>query len=177
VVKSLAIISNKVMPFRSRVRASCALATMLALAAAMLGCGEQATYPVRGTVRFEGKPLVGGGSIRFAPLDENASREAGGDIAKDGTYLLRTYSESDGAIPGRYRVEIIQNPILQPAVYPEVQLVPGAEPAPVQPTTPEIRVAPSERIPAVYAGAASPLEAVVEKKANEGIDFDLKRQP
>jgi hypothetical protein len=154
-----------------------ALAAGLLIIAAALGCRDKETFPVSGTVRFEGKPLAGGGSIRFAPLDENASREAGGDIAKDGTYLLRTYGESDGAIPGKYRVEIIQNPILQPAVYPEVQTPPGAEPAPVQPTTPEIRVPQAERIPAVYSGAASPLEAVVEKQANEGVDFDLKRQP
>ena len=142
------------------------------------GCGDQCpSHPVSGKITFAGKPLAGGGSIRLAPLAQQGGREAGGNIALDGTYQLSTCGINDGAIAGEYRVEVIQNPVLQPAVRAPVQPTTGGEPATAPPISPEVRVPSADLIPQVYTGPNSPLRVVVEAKENKDVDLDLKRQP
>lgn len=156
----------------------CSLPAAIAilLLALATGCGGP-SHPVSGTVTFEGKPLPGGGSIRFVPLAAEGGREAGGVIALDGTYQMSTLGENDGALPGEYRVEIIQNPVLQQAVRAPVQITGGGEPAAAPPISPEVRVPPADLIPQVYSGAASPLRMVVENQEKKDANLDLKRQP
>jgi hypothetical protein len=158
-----------------------ARSAVVVLVPLLAGCGggEFPTYPVRGIVMLEGKPLPGGGSIRFVPLGESGQTEAGGTIAADGSYRLTTFREFDGATAGEYRVEIYQNPVQTPAVYPEQPdaVAQGEEPAYLEPITPEVRVAPADLIPLIYAEGDSPLRATVEKRVNENVNFNLSRRP
>lgn len=70
------------------------------------GCGRSDRLPtayVNGTVTFEGAP-VPTGSLLFVP--EGGGPAAQGNISKDGSYTLGTYTTSDGAILGRFQVMI-----------------------------------------------------------------------
>lgn len=77
------------------------------LTSTWLGCGPEgkATAPVSGTVTFNGQ-AVNGGSLTFAPVGggTDVGSPATGQIQSDGTYVLGTYSEGDGAVIGRHRV-------------------------------------------------------------------------
>ena len=158
-------------------RVAVAVACLLTGVAAM-GCGSStpATSAVRGRVTFEGKPLPGGGTIRFVPVSL-PGKEAGGAIAEDGSYEMQTYEEKDGAIPGDHRVEIFQNQILKPEVYPEIDPGEGKEPDAVKAISPEVRISPKERIPPIYSDSRSPLRATVDGTKSNEINFDLKRTP
>lgn len=74
------------------------LAICLFLVSCLIGCGPTGpkTYPVSGTVTFDGKP-VKVGDIIFIPLDRKLGPEAG--TISDGKYTLR-------AKVGKCRVEI-----------------------------------------------------------------------
>lgn len=76
------------------------------------GCGGGAS--VTGTAKLEdGTPLTAG-EVEFNPItaegggdsDEAAPVPAVGTIGEDGTFTLGTYSETDGAAPGKYKVLI-----------------------------------------------------------------------
>ncbi|HWE39456.1 MAG TPA: hypothetical protein VG406_23090 [Isosphaeraceae bacterium] len=89
--------------------AATSLLVLLAIAPCW-GCGRgQAaaapvkTLPVKGTVRYNGKPVTQG-TIKFEP--EGPGREATGAIQPDGTFTLSTYEPDDGAVPGPHRVAI-----------------------------------------------------------------------
>lgn len=79
----------------------------LAVAAALLlavSCsdGRLKTAPVQGRVTYDGKS-VPQGSIMFQP-DQGPSATAN---IKDGTYVLKTYRDGDGAVVGKHRVTLI----------------------------------------------------------------------
>lgn len=147
-------------------------AALVALAAA--GCGDNnAVYPVRGRVTFEGKPLPGGGSIALFPLDNRPGKTAGGEVAEDGTYELTTYREGDGSMPGEFRVVVFQVTEREPATS-----VDGREPTREEVGVPISIVAKADRIPPVYADHQhSPLRATVAAKGANEINVDLKRKP
>jgi hypothetical protein len=94
---------------RMRAWLSTSAAVVFALAAS--GCGGAggegphvaATLPVRGKVMYKGKPLAGG-SVRFEP--EDSGREAHGVIGPDGTFVLTTFRNGDGAVSGVHRVAV-----------------------------------------------------------------------
>lgn len=72
------------------------------------GSGDFEVMPVRGTVMCNGKP-VSGGSITFSPVGETAKagmsgKAAASAVGTDGSFVLSTYDEQDGAIIGRHRV-------------------------------------------------------------------------
>ncbi len=73
-----------------------------------IGCGDgtglATRYPVKGTVTYNGKP-VEKGSIEFVPENNAAGQAATGEI-KDGSYYLTTAIDGDGALPGKYKVQI-----------------------------------------------------------------------
>ena len=144
---------------------------------ACAGCGSGAKFPiahVSGKVTFQGKPLPGGGTISFIPVEEGERRAAGGEIKPDGTYTVSTYSEGDGALVGKHRIEVRQNLTLEPAVWPEVPS--GQEPPKkVKPIKEEVRVPEPERIPPVYSTTESPLTTTVEKSTSD-LNFDLSKQ-
>jgi hypothetical protein len=70
------------------------------------GCGPHGreTYPAKGKVHFpDGNPLPGG-IIIFLSKDKGVQARA--RIQDDGTFILGTLSESDGAVEGAHRVSI-----------------------------------------------------------------------
>ncbi len=72
--------------------------------AAASGCNKgPRSYPVSGTVRWEGQP-VPKGKIRFVP--KAGGRPGGGRIGKDGTYTVTSYKPGDGLLAGEYFVAI-----------------------------------------------------------------------
>jgi hypothetical protein len=127
------------------------------------GCGTR-VYPVKGLVSFEGKPMKGGGTIVFQPTG-SGGKAASGEIAADGTYTLTTFQPGDGAMPGDFRVVVIQTVTNEPEPSPDGK----APPKPV------VLVAEKDRIPANYGGVSSPLTAKVEAKDMNEINLDLKR--
>ena len=66
--------------------------------------GGPRTYPVKGTVMYNGKP-VPKGTVLFTPVSGGPT--ATGELNEDGTYRLTTYKPGDGAPLGEYRVAIM----------------------------------------------------------------------
>jgi hypothetical protein len=90
------------------VRPICQLAgVVLGLVSMMLlsGCssGGFPTAPVRGTITYQGKPLTTG-TILFRPEGDLPS--ATGEIKPDGSYVLTTYTDDDGAVLGKHDILI-----------------------------------------------------------------------
>src|SRR5947207_14268643 len=136
----------------------------------LVGCGSSGNvrvYPVKGAVTFNGKPMVGGGSISFMPLTNQRGKTAGGEIKADGTYERMTYQPRDGSMTGEFRVVINQ------IVYQEPQRTGDGE---GKSSAPLAVVPEPDRIPPIYSDSLqSPLTATVEAKSNE-IDLDLSRK-
>lgn len=71
-----------------------------------LSCGRPGQLPtakVSGKVTLDGKP-VPVGLVIFTP---ESGRSASGKIQPDGTYVLETYDENDGAVLGRHRLGVM----------------------------------------------------------------------
>src|SRR5215467_7696305 len=66
--------------------------------------GGPRTFPVKGTVMYNGKP-VPKGTVLFTPVTSGPT--ATGELNQDGTYRLTTYKPGDGACIGEYRVVIM----------------------------------------------------------------------
>src|SRR5579883_1927961 len=75
------------------------------------GCGSKegpyvaATVPVKGSVTYQGKKLTQG-EVTFESLENG--REAHGRIQPDGTFVLTTFKEGDGALAGDHRVAVAE---------------------------------------------------------------------
>lgn len=73
------------------------------------GCGgasRPSTYPVTGTVTFQGTP-VAGAMVSFSPADAGTeARAAMGITDEQGNYSLTTFESGDGAMPGSYKVKV-----------------------------------------------------------------------
>lgn len=86
--------------------------------------GGSRTYPVKGTLIYNGKP-VPKGTVLFTPVSGGPT--ATGQINEDGTYRLTTYKPGDGAFIGEYRVVVIamegplqgEPPIAPPPLIPD----------------------------------------------------------
>lgn len=145
-------------------------AALLSLVA-VCGCGGSSdqveVFPVKGVVTFNGKPMIGGGSISFVPTGGQKGKSAAGTIEPDGTYTLGTYAEDDGSMTGDFRVVITQVTVEEsPNVGDD-----GGVPSPGSITV----VEEADRIPLIYADFAnSPLTAKVEAKDDNVIDFTLE---
>jgi hypothetical protein len=77
------------------------------LSASIAGCGGSGggTAAVSGRVTYKGKP-VPNANVSFTPA-EGATRAATGLTDSNGRYTLGTFSASDGALPGKYRISVI----------------------------------------------------------------------
>jgi len=98
------LVGIELMKFRSAL--SPALFGLLVVVA-FAGCGSSsnpATYPVTGTVTFEGKPLAGA-NVGFSATDEN-TRGAIGVTDSEGKYSLTTFEQGDGAMAGTFKVTV-----------------------------------------------------------------------
>jgi len=83
------------------------IAWSLLLLCLTAGCGGggSGTAAVSGKITHKGKPLAKA-NVSFTPVD-GESRAATGLTDESGYYKLGTFSTSDGALPGKYRVVII----------------------------------------------------------------------
>jgi hypothetical protein len=82
------------------------LLTVLLLSAWTAGCGsESKTASVSGRVTYKDKP-VANANVSFTPA-EGTTRAATGLTDSSGRFTLGTFSISDGALPGKYRISVI----------------------------------------------------------------------
>jgi hypothetical protein len=81
-----------------------ALALCACGALVVVGCGDgqPKTYPVTGTVTYQGQP-VEGAQVMFTPT---AGRAAEGTTDSAGKFTLTTLKSGDGALAGAHRVSI-----------------------------------------------------------------------
>jgi hypothetical protein len=89
----------------------CFWAIVAVVGACIAGCGHQTgptagvkTYPVTGTVTYQGKPLPEA-TVMFRSTDGQYTASGRTDL--EGKYRLTTASPGDGAPAGEYRVAII----------------------------------------------------------------------
>ena len=146
------------------------------LLAVISGCGGSKipTAKVAGTIQFEGQPMVGGGQVLFVPLADAKGKGAIGAInAKDGTFELSTFKAGDGAVLGEHRVQVVQDVVIEHAVY-EYERGPDGDTQKL--ISPEKRISEDQEIPEVYASANSPARATVEKGGNQ-LTIELVRKP
>jgi len=88
------------------------LATLL-LVALVLGCGTSGkppAIPVKGKVMFKKETPAVGAMIVFHPVSEEFERRIGGKpfakVQEDGSFVLTTYEENDGAPEGEYGLSV-----------------------------------------------------------------------
>lgn len=140
----------------------------VALTFTLLGCGKSdnvTVYPVKGTVLFNGKPMTGGGSITFIPTTSQKGKAAGGFIKEDGTFVMTTYREGDGSMPGTFRVVVTQTVFNEPENTGDLET---PAPKPVATREPISQVDKADRIPLIYAdGVNSPATVTIEPKPND----------
>ena len=84
--------------------------TLAIVVVATSGCGKPAyqleTAPVRGTVTLDGKPLPSG----YVVVPTTRGRMASGKIQPDGTFVLSSYEDGDGAQVGTHPVIVNEVP-------------------------------------------------------------------
>lgn len=78
---------------------------IVALAVCVGGCGGD-TVAVHGTAQHEGQ-ILSTGRVVFTPL--GGGKTAFAEIQSDGTFQLETERADGGAVPGTYRIMIIQS--------------------------------------------------------------------
>ena len=83
--------------------------TALVVTTMLAGCGGSGPYPVEGVVVWEdgtpAKELVNAIVIFDLPAKQT---KAQGNVQADGTFRLTTTKPNDGALPGEYKVMIIE---------------------------------------------------------------------
>jgi hypothetical protein len=145
---------------RIRTREYPAGACLVALAAALPGCGDGSDsfdrQAVSGSVTLDGKPITG--DILFIPMGNGAS--AGGGIA-DGTYSI---GRAAGPSPGSYRVEVV-------SIQPTGRTIPDRDGPPGSTAEEKANV-----VPARY-NAKSELTAEVKKGVPNTFIFPLTSTP
>jgi hypothetical protein len=81
------------------------------VALSLSGCGEKSDVPetaeASGVVMFKGEPFEGA-EVMFHPQDGGNPAHAMTD--EDGRFVLTTYDEGDGAVPGEHKVTIMYFP-------------------------------------------------------------------
>lgn len=83
----------------------CVVGSFAAVTVGVVGTGcdrGPRIVPVRGIVRFNGKPLAYG-SVMFQP---SQGQPAVGEIKPDGTFVLSTFRPEDGAVVGPHLVRV-----------------------------------------------------------------------
>ena len=125
----------------------------------LVGCAgpsQPATYPVRGTVRYEGKPIANASVSFLAP---GAPAPAVGTTDDAGRFQLTTFQPNDGAIPGEHVVTVrkLSDEVAMPIAPPETAdaaVDPAAIERAMQQTAQQMQEARSE-LPAKYADRAT----------------------
>lgn len=95
------------------------LLVLFALLASAAGCGgadRAETAPASGVVLQDGNP-VAGASVTLFPKE--GGRSANGLTDENGRFVLTTYDQGDGAIPGEHQVAITAANAEVPEVIPD----------------------------------------------------------
>jgi hypothetical protein len=143
------LVSNVGFSFRTVVLAFQIACVVMASA----GCGGPVRRAVAGGVMLDGQPLDEA-VIVFVPLDAGG-RKTGGGIAA-GRYAV---PQEWGLLPGRYRVEIVDDPPLDPAMRPG-----------------QGKSRPRRKTPVLYS-TSSPLTIEVGAEGSTDFDFNLFSNP
>lgn len=150
------------------------VALVLGVSLVTAGCSGQqgadrpATYAVTGIVTHNGKP-VEGAMVKFELAD--GSRSAVGKTDASGKYTLTTFGSDDGALPGSYKVSIVQyeTPPITPAKSEAEYVPPEMLPASAKPAPPR------NLLPSKYADVkSSNLTATVTENGENKFDFNLQ---
>ncbi len=148
-------------------------AFVMTLAVITVGCGGSENvevFPARGIVTFDGKPMTGGGAISLVPVASQNGKNAGGTINSDGTFVLTTYEDGDGAMAGSFRVIINQTTSQEPD-YGGDSDAPGKAPMQAVET-----VTSADVIPTIYSDpTSSPVEVKIEAKEKNELTINLER--
>lgn len=89
----------------------CAALFALVVMTTLVGCGDR--FPmveVNGIVTFDGGPPPDTGSVIFNPttVAEGMPNRAGrADFSSDGRFVVTSFKEGDGLVPGEYVAEVI----------------------------------------------------------------------
>jgi len=82
-----------------------------------LGCSSskkpwEVTHPATGSIEYKGKPIEAA-ELTLFPLDQSIpeSVRPKGRSTADGKFELGTYSQSDGAPAGKYKITVVRNQI------------------------------------------------------------------
>lgn len=73
------------------------------------GCGSQfasppRTYPVRGKVVLKNGQVPRAGLVSFHP--QGIGVEASAELDENGTFVVKTFGEQEGTVPGKYKISI-----------------------------------------------------------------------
>jgi hypothetical protein len=117
------------------------------------GCGGPVRRAVAGSVTLDGQPLEEA-LILFVPLDAGG-RKTGSPIAA-GRYEM---GQDVGLLPGRYRVEIADDPPIDPTMRPG-----------------QVKPQPHRKLPVVYS-TSSPLTIEVTADGPADFSFNLSSKP
>jgi hypothetical protein len=84
------------------------LLTVLGSLALMAGCGQSefTVTPLRGTVMCKGRPVTEG-LVQVSPVRTGSAmtgKTGTAEIQPDGSFVLTTYSQGDGAVVGKCRI-------------------------------------------------------------------------
>ncbi len=139
---------------RGVVRRSAAAALGIATVIAANGCGGPARRAIAGSVTLDGRPLDEA-VIMFVPLAVPGSKT--GAAVTAGRYEVPS---EVGVLPGRYRVEIADNPPI------DSWHGPGRSSVPARRT-----------LPVAYSSTASPLAIDIAASGQVVFDFALTTQP
>ena len=89
----------------------------LVLQSGMVGCGGRGLCQVKGQVVYKDGSdvsVLARGLVVFDPAEAEMPKvNSRGEIQKDGSFQMSTYSEGDGVHPGKYRVMVTQPPFLR----------------------------------------------------------------
>jgi hypothetical protein len=101
------MLSTQIQTRSSMCLRACGIAGFVVLTS-LTGCssGDPATALVSGTVKVNGKS-VPGGNVILAPMGDGRSlpgKTAMAQVDDDGTFVMSTYKEGDGAVVGKHRV-------------------------------------------------------------------------
>ncbi len=95
-----------------------AITTLLLSGALLTGCGKakepwEVVYPAKGIVKYDGKPLDRA-VITLIPQDPDIpdTVRPTASSKEDGTFEVGTYSKTDGAPEGKYKVIVLHYPII-----------------------------------------------------------------
>lgn len=96
-------------------RIMCVVVSSAVMCLLVAGCSGGSDRPavaqVRGVVTCKGQP-VPEASVKFIPQEKSdatgGGRAASGETAADGTFVLSTFEEGDGAVPGKHTVLVAE---------------------------------------------------------------------